>query len=194
MAGKAVQCSSCRMFEMRDAVSVPADFTCGKCTHLQLLKNRVRELELELDELRIIREAEAVINRSFRDVVTLRNEDRWVTVRGAGRKQSVQGSPVVVPLGNKYSALDTVEGDDLPVVSHGDRISSTESVPVAQKGKGESRRTIVIGDSLVRGINRRFCGSERDSRMVCCLLGARVRDVSSMFSGSLKGRGNSHKS
>ena len=138
MAEKAVQCSSCRMFEVRDAVSVPADFTCGKCTHLQLLKNRVREQELELDELRIIREAEAVIDRSFRDVVTPKNEDRWVTVRGAGRKQSVQGSPVVVPLGNKYSALDTVEGDDLPVVSHGDRISSTESVPVAQKGRGRA--------------------------------------------------------
>jgi len=41
------------MFDMRDTGSVPADFTSGKCTHLQLLKNRVRELEL--DELRIIR-------------------------------------------------------------------------------------------------------------------------------------------
>jgi len=70
MTGKAVQCSSCRTFEVRDTLSVPADFTCGKRTHLQLLKNRVRELELELEELRIIREAELVINRSFRDVVT----------------------------------------------------------------------------------------------------------------------------
>ena len=80
------------------------------------------------------------------------------------------------------------------MVSHGDWISSTESVPVAQKGKGESRRTIVIGDSLVRGTDRRFCGSERDSRMVCCLLGARVRDVSDRVFRILKGRGNSHRS
>jgi len=56
------------MFDMRVDVSVPVDFTCGKCTHLQLLKNRVRELEL--DELRIIREAEVVIDRTFRDVLT----------------------------------------------------------------------------------------------------------------------------
>ena len=70
MAGKAVQCSSSRMFEVRDAVSVPADYTCGKCTHLQLLQNRVSELELQVDELRIIREAEVVIDRSFMDIVT----------------------------------------------------------------------------------------------------------------------------
>ena len=78
-----------------------------------------------------------VIDRSFRDVVTPKNEDRWVTVRGAGRKQSVQGSPVVVPLSNKYTVLDTGEGDDLPGVSHGVQVSGTESVPVAQKGRGE---------------------------------------------------------
>eukprot|EP00061_Rhincodon_typus_P017463 g46166.t1 len=52
--------SSCRMWEVRVTTSVPADFIYGKCTQLQLLGNRVREveLELELDELRIIREAE----------------------------------------------------------------------------------------------------------------------------------------
>ena len=65
----------------------------------------------ELDELWIIQEAEVVIDRSFWDVVPPKNEDRWVTVRGAGRKQSVRGSPVVVPLSNKYSALYTVEGE-----------------------------------------------------------------------------------
>ena len=75
------------------------------------------------------------------------------------------------------------------MVSRGDRISITESVPVAQKRRGESRRAIVIGDSIVRGTDRRFCGSERDSRMVCCLPGARVRDVSDRVFRSLKGDG-----
>jgi len=186
---KAVQCSSCSMFEVRDAIGVPANYTCGRCTHLQLLQNRVRELELELDDLRIIREAEMAIDKSFRDIVTPGMENRWVTVRGAERKRSVQGSPVVVPLSNKYSALDTAEGDDIPVVSHSEQISGTESVPVAQKGKGESGRAIVIGDSLVRGIDRRFCGSKRDSRMVCCLPDARVRDVSDRVFRILKGEG-----
>jgi len=106
-----VQCSICRIFEVRDTISVPADFTSGKCTHLQLLKNRVRELELELDKLRIIREAEMVIDRSFRDVVTPKNEDRWVTMRGAQRKHSLlTGSPVFLSLCNKYTVLDTGGG------------------------------------------------------------------------------------
>ena len=38
-------------------------------------------------------------------------------------------------------------------MSRSERISSTESVPVPREGKGESGRAIVIGDSLVRGIN-----------------------------------------
>lgn len=147
------------------------------------------ELGREGDELRIIRDAEVAIDRSFRDAVTPRTENRWVTVRGAGRKQSVQGSPVVVPLSNKYSALDTVEGNDIPVVSRSERISSAVSVSVAREGKGQSGRAIVIGDSLVRGIDRRFCGSKRDSRMVCCLPDAKVRDVSDRVFRILKGEG-----
>ena len=105
-----MQCCTCGMFEVRYTVSGPAELTCGKCTHLQLLKHRVRELELELDELRIIWEAESVIDRSYGDVVTPRNEGRWVTVRRRGKKQSVQGSPAVVHLDNKYTILDTVGG------------------------------------------------------------------------------------
>ena len=147
MTGKAVQCSSCRMFEVWDAASAPAEYTCRKCTHLQLLQDRVAELELELDELRIIREAEGVIDRSFREVATPKTGDRWVTVRGNGKKQSVQGPPAVVPLSNKYTALDTCGGDDLPGVSNGVQPSGTESAPVAQKGRGERSRAVVIGDS-----------------------------------------------
>lgn len=189
MAAKAVQCSSCEMFEVREAISVPADYTCRKCTHLQLLQDRVRELELELDELRIIGEAEGVIDQSFREVVTPKVVDRWVTVRGTGRKQPVQGPPAVVPLKNKYTVLDTCGGDDLPEVSNGVQVSGTEPVPVAQKGRVEKSRAIVIGDSIVRGTDRRFCGGDRDSRLVCCLPGARVRDVSDRVFRVLKGEG-----
>eukprot|EP00061_Rhincodon_typus_P001350 g14545.t1 len=88
------------MWEVRVNSSDSADFPCGKCTQLQLLKDRVRELEL--DEHRIIQEAEVVIEMSYRDRVTPKNEGSWVTV-----KERKQGSPVVVPLNNKYAVLDT---------------------------------------------------------------------------------------
>eukprot|EP00061_Rhincodon_typus_P007635 g29522.t1 len=42
----------------------------GKCTQLQLLTDRIRELELELDELWIIQEAKVVIERTYKEVVT----------------------------------------------------------------------------------------------------------------------------
>eukprot|EP00061_Rhincodon_typus_P001640 g15357.t1 len=99
------------MWEIRVDSSDSADFTCEKCTQLQLLKACIKELELELNEHRIIPEAEVVTETSYKDIVTPKNESSWVTVRKAkGRKQSVQGSPVVIPLNNKY----TVVGDDLP--------------------------------------------------------------------------------
>jgi len=79
-------------------------------------------------------------------------------VRGRGKKQLVQGTPAVVHLDNKYTILDTVGARDQPEVSHGDRVSGAESVPVDQKGNRESRTALVI----VRGTDRRFCGNNRD--------------------------------
>ncbi|XP_078056734.1 uncharacterized protein LOC144480983 [Mustelus asterias] len=189
MSVQAVQCSSCGMCEVRDTISVPAEYTCRKCTQFQLLEDCVRDLELELDELRIIREAETVIDKSYREVHTPRNEDTWVTVR-KDKKQTVQRSPVAVPLYNKYTVLDPVGEGDLPGVRHGVQVSGTESVPVAQKGKGGRSRALVIGNCIVRGTDRRFCESERDSRLVCCLPGARVFDVSDRVFKILKGEGD----
>ncbi|XP_059499497.1 uncharacterized protein LOC132207556 [Stegostoma tigrinum] len=149
-------------------------------------------MELELDELRIIREAEGVIERSYRELVTpkAQDEDRWVTVRGRkGDRQTVQRSPVGIPLSNKYTILDTAGGDDLPEESHSSQFSGTEPDTVTKKGRGQNRKVLVVGDSIVRGIDRRFCGQDRDSRKVCCLPGARVRDVSDRVYKVLKGEG-----
>eukprot|EP00061_Rhincodon_typus_P007720 g29705.t1 len=189
------------MWDVRVTISVPSDFTCEKCTQLQLFTARVRELELELelelDELQITWEAEGVIDRCYKEVVAPKLQDigSWVTVRrGKGNRQIVQGSPVAVPLNNKYTTLDTVDGDDLPGESHSVQISGTEPGSVAQKGRGENSKAIVIGDSMVRATDRRFCDTERDSQMVCYLPGARVRDVSDRVFRILEGRESSQKS
>eukprot|EP00061_Rhincodon_typus_P017086 g45628.t1 len=55
MTVRAVVCSSCRMWGIRETSSVPGGYTCEKRTQLQLLTDRIRERELELDALRIIR-------------------------------------------------------------------------------------------------------------------------------------------
>ena len=70
------------------------------------------------------------------------------------------------------------------------RNSDTESGSTAQKGGRKKKTAVVIGDSMVRGTDRRFCGRDRDSRMVCCLPGARVRDVSDRVHSVLKWEGD----
>eukprot|EP00061_Rhincodon_typus_P014830 g42149.t1 len=56
------------MWEVWFTAGAPSNFTCEKCTQLQLLTDHVKELEL--DELRIIREAEGLIERSYKEVIT----------------------------------------------------------------------------------------------------------------------------
>eukprot|EP00061_Rhincodon_typus_P016237 g44344.t1 len=195
METRAVACSSCKMWEVRVAAGVPSDFTREKCTQLQLLTNHIRELELELelDELRIIQEAEGVIDRSYKVVVTPKVQEKgsWVNVRrGKGNRQTGQGSPVAVPLNNKYTILDTFGGgNDLPGEGHSRQVSGAEPGIVAHKGSGENRRAIVVGDSIVRGKDRWFCEHKRDERMLCCLLGARVHDILDRVFKILKGEG-----
>lgn len=54
MAGGIKECSSCRMFEARGISSAPEVCTCSKYNQLQLLKDCVKELEQQLDDLRSI--------------------------------------------------------------------------------------------------------------------------------------------
>jgi len=109
MSVSVVKCCTCDMWETRDASSVSDDYICKKCTQLQLLTDRKDRLEQRLDALRSMKVAERVIDRCFRDVMTSKVQaDRWVTARRG--RQSVQESPVTVPLSNKYTVLDTVGG------------------------------------------------------------------------------------
>ena len=188
MAVQAVRCTSCGMFEVRDTGSVPADYTCQRCIQFHLLEERIRDLELELEELRIIKEAEVAIDEGNREIV-IPKCDTWVTVR-RGKKKVVQSSPEAVPLSNRYSALEAAGDEDLTGVSHGVQVLGIEPVLDAQVGREKSRSGVVIGDSLVKGIHRRVCGKERDSRLVCCLPGAGVSDISDRVFGILKGEGN----
>ena len=190
MSDRPVCCFRCGMWEFLETPSLPEVHICARCIELQLLRDRIRELELRLDDLSLIRDNEALIEMSYRQVVTPgpREEDTWVTVRrskgqkgnvpertpvavshnrkgsatggrGEGSEQLVEGSPVVVPLQNKYIVLDSVGEDDPPEVSHSDQITGTKSGSVARKGKRGFRRAIVVGDASVRGTDRHSVGA-----------------------------------
>eukprot|EP00061_Rhincodon_typus_P007822 g29894.t1 len=83
MAVRAVACSSCRRWEIRETSSVPGGCTCEKCTRLQLLTDCVGELELEQNTLRIIGGLENIIDKSYSEVVIpqVQAAGSWVTTR-----------------------------------------------------------------------------------------------------------------
>ncbi|XP_055521107.1 uncharacterized protein LOC129715270 [Leucoraja erinacea] len=186
MRARAVYCSGCQMWEVMESDSPPDVHICTRCIEMELLRDRIRNLEQQLDDLRLVRESEEVIDRSYREVVT----DKWVTLRmDKGQRQGRVSTPVSVHLENKYSCLSTVGVDSLPGSSDSGRASGTETGPVAQKGREKKRRAIVIGDSILRGSDRRFCGRSQETRMVVCLPSARVSDVSQRVQDILKSEG-----
>lgn len=146
--------------------SLPKDYICTRCIEMRLLKDRVRELELEIDDLRLIRESEEVIDTTYREVV--------------------DSTPVTVPLRNRYIVLDTVEEADLTEQDHSERDSGILPSAAIKRAR---RNAVVIGDSIVRGTDKRFCEPDKDTRMVCCLPGARVRDVSDRVQSILRREG-----
>eukprot|EP00061_Rhincodon_typus_P015193 g42731.t1 len=107
MAVRTVACSSCKMWEIRETSSVHGDYTCEKCTWMQLLTDCIRELELELNALRIIRGTENIIDKSDNEVVTrkVQSAESWVTTRrDKGEKTDFEQGNCT----NRFTVLDTV--------------------------------------------------------------------------------------
>ncbi|XP_055508716.1 uncharacterized protein LOC129707614 [Leucoraja erinacea] len=192
MTVRAVYCSGCQMWEVMVSDGPPDFHICTRCIEMGLLRDRIRILEQQFDDLCLVRESEEVIERSYREVVTPKpwERDMWITLRkGKGQRQGRVSTPMSVHLANKYSCLSTDGGDSLPGGSDSGRASSTETGPVAPKGRDKKKRAIEIGDSIVRGSDRRFCGRSRETRMVVCLPGAKVSDVSQRIQDIQKSEG-----
>jgi len=64
MAGdpRPVSYSSCEMWQFRDTSGVPDSFICKTCVQLQLLFDRLTALELRMDSLWSILDAEEVVD------------------------------------------------------------------------------------------------------------------------------------
>eukprot|EP00061_Rhincodon_typus_P005387 g24826.t1 len=147
-----------------DNESKPDNYFCRKCTQLELLTELMNWLERQLETLRSTQMVESIIDRSYRNVVTPKvQKDRWVTTRWG--RHSVQEFLAAVPLSSKYSVLDTHKGNGPSGDSSNSWSSGTVAGPAVQRGRTKYSRAIVIGDSIVRGRDRRFCGHDRDSRM-----------------------------
>ncbi|XP_055498906.1 uncharacterized protein LOC129701618 [Leucoraja erinacea] len=89
------------------------------------------------------------------------------------------------PLVNRFIRLEAVGTED---VSGGLACDANRAVEPKPK-RPKAGKAIVVGDSIVRGTDRGFCGNRQDARIVCCLPGARIQDVTDRVQKILKGEG-----
>lgn len=199
MAGQ-VMCCSCMMWELADPIVNGRDHICSKCWLLEELRLRVDDLESELQTLRHIREGESYLDVLFQEAVTpgrLSNSNsvsdqgqQGVIASEAGRGILSSGveEPQPLTLSNRYEILAPCVdeekgcGEDEPT-DHGTMVQKA-----IQEG-GAKRQVVVIGDSIIRGIDSILCKPDRESRMVCCLPGARVQDISDRLERILEREG-----
>jgi len=87
-----------------------------------------------------------------------------------------------VPLHNRYEALDVEDkvmdgaGVD-PSTSEEAQRSEGPPSRITTSSKRKKRRVIVVGDSQLRGTEGPICWADPSLREVCCLPGARVKDI-----------------
>ncbi|KAK4815580.1 hypothetical protein QYF61_004097 [Mycteria americana] len=87
-----------------------------------------------------------------------------------------------IPLHNRYEALEVAgqameDGDDGPSTPEVSPRSEEHTSHINTTSMRKRRRVIVVGDSLLRGTEGPICRTDPALREVCCLPGARVRDV-----------------
>ncbi|XP_073171140.1 uncharacterized protein [Lepidochelys kempii] len=117
-------------------------------------------------------------------------EEIWHHVTSRRRKGNVHVPATQIQVSNRFRVLstgtnaeggpdDTSEGreqKETPPVGrhemHCPRVGG--SMTTAPKRR---RRVVVVGDSLLRGTESSICRPDQENREVCCLPGAKIRDV-----------------
>jgi len=114
-------------------------------------------------------------------------EWKWVSARGGKRVPSQPPSPAQLSLSNRYGALEC-EGpaneDAGEGPSRGLPKTSWSASHITTASAKKKRRIIVTGDSPLRGTEGPICQPDPSHREVCCLPGARVRDVVKKLPGA----------
>jgi len=94
-----------------------------------------------------------------------------------------------ITLSNRYGALEC-EGlatEDMGEAPSRGLPRTSQSAPrITTASAKKKRRVIVIGDSLLRRTEGPICRPDPSHREVCCLPGARVRDVAKKLPGLVR--------
>nr|XP_048709947.1 uncharacterized protein LOC125638352 isoform X2 [Caretta caretta] len=198
-----VTCTGCAMFVFLPQDR--SDFVCTKCKLVSILQEKIEGLEQQITTLRCIRETEDFLDKTQDRLLGAQSstdteqvaqrsqeasEEAWQHVTSRRGKWNVRVPVTQTQVTNRFHVLSTgivAESgpDDMsgarkqketPLVGrHEMRCpevgSSTTTTPKRR------RRVVVVGDSLLRGTESSICRPDRENREVCCLPGAKIRDV-----------------
>ncbi|XP_073198747.1 uncharacterized protein [Lepidochelys kempii] len=182
-----------------------SDFVCTKCKLVSILEEKIEGLEQQITTLRCIRETEDFLDKSQDMLLRAQSskdleqvaqrsqeasEEAWQHVTSRRRRGNVRVPATRTQVTNRFHVLSTgtiAESgpDDMsggrkqketPLVGRHEMHcpemgGSTTTTPKRR------RRVVVVGDSLLQGTESSICRPDRENREVCCLPGAKIRDV-----------------
>uniref|UniRef100_A0A8C5QPI5 SGNH hydrolase-type esterase domain-containing protein n=1 Tax=Leptobrachium leishanense TaxID=445787 RepID=A0A8C5QPI5_9ANUR len=201
------QCTSCCMYACLEE-SFQGPYLCSKCERVALLEARIGDLEGQIVTLRQIDNLERSLLLTEQSIVeesrgvggvelTGEQVGSWVSVtrgsRGGGKRKRL-ASPDLAHT-NRFAPLS----EDVGCSSSG--VAVLEAAPSNSRGisppsKGgikrasKPRQVVVVGDSIIKRVDRVICRADRLNRTVCCLPGARVRHVVDRVDRLLGGAGD----
>uniref|UniRef100_A0A6I8SSN1 SGNH hydrolase-type esterase domain-containing protein n=1 Tax=Xenopus tropicalis TaxID=8364 RepID=A0A6I8SSN1_XENTR len=200
------QCTACHMYAVVEQQFQSAYLCCG-CERIATLEARVRALEEHVATLRSINNLERGLLLTEQELVGSDSmgggeqgkDDRavsWVTVRksSVGKRKREAAPGFAHP--NRFARLCEEDGSvnsGLAVLGEAD-LSNSRETSFTSSGGEESRarpkQMVVIGDSIIRKVDRVICQADRFNRTFCCLPGARVRHVVDRVDTLLGGAGH----
>ncbi|KAM9663018.1 uncharacterized protein ACIBXB_016421 [Morphnus guianensis] len=163
----------------------------------------IRECERETDwwahtlpslgqgqQMEALQEAEVPLPSCHQAGGDLRDGGEWIQVpaQGGRRIPSRSPSPSQLPLLNRYGALEledrASEDQGVDEVLSREVPRPSQAAPrILTSSEKRKRRVIVVGDSLLRGTEGPICRPDPSHREVCCLSGARVKDITRKLPG-----------
>ncbi|VEL31290.1 unnamed protein product [Protopolystoma xenopodis] len=184
-----------------------AVFTCERCRWVFILESELQTLRGELAALRASanegeerRLAEQPLAGASgvgggEGAVEANEGGRFVTVKRGSRGQKSRGAGPQFVQNSKFAVLAEDAGEEnseLACMEQADSRSTPGGSGSNTGGGGSARKerqVLVIGDSIIRKVDRVICRKAPTCRTVCCLPGARVRHVVERVDRLLGGAG-----
>ncbi|XP_053160636.1 uncharacterized protein LOC128348917 [Hemicordylus capensis] len=156
-----VYCTECHMYDYLPHGQ--ESWVCARCKELLALREQICSLEAKVVDLEKLRETERHVDETFRDVIEASHSR-------ASSSSTVRENEGLGQGGHRSEEEGNAPLEGTPSVDDEPISSRTGDTPLGGGG------LLVVGDSIIRGIERWVCDPRVD-RTVTCLPGAKVADI-----------------